>query len=135
MRLAAKLTGWKIDIEGIGGEKEVSVVADDTTTIVTTDDQSLVGGTTDPLDPVDENTDAVEAIEADIDRAVEEESLDGVAVQEPAPDEASLAATDAEADMAEDEAVLGDNQKKMKILIRMSQKKQNEHNVLVATQQ
>lgn len=115
VRLAAKLTGWKIDIEGTGepedseksdrseksedsvSEKSVETkedkgageVSDNTDT--PTDDQNAVSG----ADPV------VAQIEEEIDRATEEESVDGATQPEPTPEQASEAAAVAEADIAE----------------------------------
>jgi N utilization substance protein A len=112
VRLAAKLTGWKIDIEGTGeiaaaavkdaedkakAEKgtdennEDSAPADDTS-----DDTTASVQTDDAL------VQAEAQVEAEIDKAVEEESVDGAIQVEPSDEAQAEAVADAEDDMAED---------------------------------
>ncbi len=90
VRLAAKITGHKIDIEGLG--------------------DGLV------KERFETKEEAVqEAVESEIDKAVEEESVDGAAVTEPTPEESAEAVAVAEEDISKDDAekseevVAGDN--------------------------
>lgn len=93
VRLAAKLTGWKIDIEGTGeGTKEEEKQAFEDGGVSPTSTQVTDEALTEK---------AVEAVEDNIEQAMVEESQDGTAVEEPTPEEAAPAAADAEADMEE----------------------------------
>lgn len=112
VRLAAKLTGWKIDIEGTGESQEArerdekaqeegtkerkeADAADKTS-----DDQAVTpAGVKDEDVKEETTTEAVEHVEEEIDKATEEASIDGATEPEPTPEEASAAAADAEADM------------------------------------
>lgn len=95
VRLAAKLTGWKIDIEGSGEAKDAQQAEIDRSGQVpaATDDQGAAAAAT------------VAEEEKAIDEAVEKESIDGVIQPEPTPEEAVPAAADAEADIAKDEVM------------------------------
>lgn len=104
VRLAAKLTGWKIDIEGTGEpeESERSVKPGDGESV----DQSISESeNSDKLTNRDAETPitdpVVAQVEEEIDRATEEASVDGVTQPEPSLEEASEAAPVAESDMAE----------------------------------
>jgi N utilization substance protein A len=103
VRLAAKLTGYKIDIEGIEepslkdvGTHEDEVQAD------------AVSPATNPQDQTTEETKAKveEKVEEAIDTATVEESADGATQPEPADDEqSSKAAADAEQDIQADKVM------------------------------
>lgn len=131
VRLAAKLTGWKIDIEGSGepqGESNESKESDESKAKTeeekieqkedagasqddaaqTADDQQTVSQTSD-----DTSADAVEEVEKSVDKVMEEESLDGAVVEEPTPEEAAVAAADAEKDMEEAEPAGSGDEKSM----------------------
>lgn len=97
VRLAAKLTGWKIDIEGTGeGENQEKGVeegsAKETTGNDTSDDQNTTAN------PV------VDQIEEEIDKATEGESVDGATEPEPTEEESSAAVADAEADIESEDS-------------------------------
>lgn len=120
VRLAAKLTGWKIDIEGTG------MNSDGTTPEIFRDEKVEERGTdeknedlaadrvSDDKTPTgDENLkaetpkEAVEQVEEAIDEAVAEESADGSTQPEPTAEEASEAAADAETDMSKEDGSVG----------------------------
>lgn len=83
VRLAAKLTGWKIDIEGTGeGTKEVK-------------EDIGAAPITNPV---------VDQVEEEIDKATAEESINGATEPEPSAEEAAPAAAVAEADIAQEDA-------------------------------
>ncbi len=95
VRLAAKLTGWKIDIEGLEAENQPE--------------------TNQPLIEVEAELVKEEAIkeivEEDIDKVMAEESVDGAVVEEPAAEEAKEAVVVAEEDMEkEDQKTKDDNE-------------------------
>ncbi|MBI2022174.1 transcription termination/antitermination protein NusA [Candidatus Daviesbacteria bacterium] len=93
VRLAAKLTGWKIDIEGTGdgtAEQEKQVSEDGSAQAAPADDTAQAA------------SDDVKKVEENIDQAVKEESTDGATEPEPTDEEASKAAADAIKDMAKD---------------------------------
>lgn len=95
VRLAAKLTGWKIDIEGTGEGSEnpfAKVISD----AAAADKEAQAAATSETP------KEAVEKVEAVIDEATKEESIDGATQEEPSPEEASAAVVDAENDMAEE---------------------------------
>lgn len=105
VRLAAKLTGWKIDIEGL--EERVKEGKEAAGKIVEEVAESLEVGI--QPEPTDETSGkegreaAVEGMEEEVTKAEEEESLDGVSVEEPTVEEAAEAAPVAEADIAADD--------------------------------
>ncbi len=107
VRLAAKLTGWKIDIEGTGEnsergtfEKKEAPVAD-----AASDDVSTAPA-------VDDATDSIAAVEQevenDIDAAVKEESADGKVQEEASVEEQNEVVAQAEEDMAADPVMAGE---------------------------
>jgi transcription termination/antitermination protein NusA len=103
VRLAAKLTGWKIDIEGLGGgdkeeEKKESEPG--------SEPEAIAEGTakTEEESVAQASEEVIEKIEENIDQAVEEESLDGAAQPEPSQEEQAKAVDDAETDMAEEDS-------------------------------
>jgi N utilization substance protein A len=105
VRLAAKLTGWKIDIEGTGinadgttPEPRIEAKSDE----VKTDESASAEATADKEVKAEAPTEAIEHVEEAIDEAVKEESIDGATQEEPTSDEAGEAVDDAEADMAAD---------------------------------
>lgn len=92
VRLAAKLTGWKIDIEGLDGPK------------LDKEEESK------PTEEVKETLEddvtkkqVVEEVEKEIDQATEEESIDGAIQPEPSEEEQAKAADDAKKDIGSDE--------------------------------
>lgn len=98
VRLAAKLTGWKIDIVGSGEPKEEGTHEAD---------KENKGMSDQPADlPADDTAQAaqadVEKVEENIDQAVVEASTEGATEEEPTPDQAAEAASDAEADIESD---------------------------------
>ncbi len=100
VRLAAKLTGWKIDIQGTGMlNEEVTAEIDQLAKEASeaSAEGSDLAASDDPAQVAEE---VVEDIEKDVDKAVEEESLDGATQPEPQTD--AKAAADAEKDMEED---------------------------------
>jgi transcription termination/antitermination protein NusA len=100
VRLAAKLTGWKIDIEGLGGDKKEEEEKSQV--------QAEEAGAAEPKDEQEtaaqESAEMVEKVEENIDEAVKEESLDGANQPEPQDAEQAKAVDDAEADIAEEDA-------------------------------
>ncbi len=80
VRLAAKITGWKIDIEG-SGELEPKGEASETENV---------------------EKEVIDDIEKNVDQVMAEESVDGAVVEEPTEAESAPAVAQAEADMAED---------------------------------
>ncbi len=108
VRLAAKLTGWKIDIEGSGEEAELlekekepkteeEKIEQKEDTAAVADDSQI------PDDAAQVAKKDVEKVEEEIDEATEKASLDGATEPEPTPEEAAPAAADAEKDIeAED---------------------------------
>lgn len=107
VRLAAKLTGWKIDIEGLEGEEKVEEsrvespeekIEPEAEKEAKDADVSQAG---DQQGPADDKS-AIETVDENIDQAVEQESLDGATQPEPTAEEAAPAAAVAEADMQED---------------------------------
>lgn len=106
VRLAAKLTGWKIDIEGTGEQKEDTAQAGGgvPADVVSEAADALEAGVqpipTDETAKVEGKIAVVEAVEAGIDKAAEEESINGATQPEPAAEEAGEAAASAEADIA-----------------------------------
>jgi N utilization substance protein A len=99
VRLAAKLTGWKIDIEGTG------MNADGTAPEPRTDQmksEKSEEAKADEAVKAETPTEAVEHVEEAIDEAVKEESLDGATQEEPTVEEAGEAVVDAEKDIASD---------------------------------
>lgn len=121
VRLAAKLTGWKIDIEGLGDtpkeesqessdksqeekpeEKGTDEKNEDVASDKPADDATTPSGVKD--EEVKEETvqEAVENVEEAVDKATEEESVDGSTEPEPTAEEAAPAAADAEKDMSAD---------------------------------
>jgi transcription termination/antitermination protein NusA len=105
VRLAAKLTGWKIDIEGLEEPKtlEEKIEQKDGSTGSTQDDSDTASDDqTSPQTTDDTAQDAVEQVEKDIDQATKEESLDGATQPEPTAEEASEVAAQAEEDIASD---------------------------------
>ena len=115
VRLAAKLTGWKIDIEG-SGEPEIveeagtaekkeepqggTQPADDTKTVpAETAEEGEAKAETEATDPSKTPGEAVaEAVEENITKVAQEESVGGDTEEEPKVDDPKAAA-DAEADM------------------------------------
>ncbi len=90
VRLAAKLTGWKIDIEGTGEPENQSG----------SEVESLKDRSTDT--PTSVNlSESVKAVEENIDQAGAEESQDSAVVEEPTAQEVAPATVDAEADIEE----------------------------------
>ncbi len=85
VRLAARLTGWKIDIEGAGDEKR---------------DEGSVSSIKGEEEKAGEaREEVVKEVEEEIDKATEEESLNNTTEPEPTPEEAAEAAPVAEADI------------------------------------
>lgn len=123
VRLAAKLTGWKIDIEGTGeiaaaaakeaeekaaaekgtDEKNEDIVADGTS-------DDTTAPTTDVNEPTTEETlEAIEKnVEDSIDEAVKEESVDGKTQEEAPVEEQNEAVAQAEVDMESDPVMSGE---------------------------
>ncbi len=98
VRLAAKLTGWKIDIEGTGMNSDGTTPeprenAEEKKSEEVKADEEVKGETP---------SEAVEHVEEAIDGATKEESVDGATQEEPTSEEAGEAVADAEADMAAD---------------------------------
>jgi N utilization substance protein A len=98
VRLAAKLTGWKIDIEGTGMNSDGTTPeprenAEEKKSEEVKADEEVKGETP---------SEAVEHVEEAIDEATKEESVDGATQEEPTSEEAGEAVADAEADMAAD---------------------------------
>ncbi len=93
VRLAAKLTGWKIDIEGTGegSENPFAKAAADAAAEKEKETEAVKSETP---------AEAVENVETAIDEATKEESIDGATQEEPTPEEAATAVDDAEEDMA-----------------------------------
>lgn len=112
VRLAAKLTGWKIDIEGIEeigtteDEKQADdVVSDDKVVQLPPEETSAKEEMNEGVDPEKtEGEEVVEAVEDEITKAVEEESVDGQTQEEPEtdPEAAAQAKADIEAADAEE---------------------------------
>ncbi len=104
VRLAAKLTGWKIDIEGTG------LNADGTTPEPREGSEQMKSDKSDKSEEVKADEDAkaetpseaVEHVAEAIDEATKEESIDGATQEEPTSEEAGKAVADAEKDIAED---------------------------------
>lgn len=98
VRLAAKLTGWKIDIEGTG------MNSDGTTPEPRENAEEKKSEEVKADEEVKAETpsEAVEHVEEAIDEATKEESVDGATQEEPTSEEAGEAVADAEADMAAD---------------------------------
>lgn len=107
VRLAAKLTGWKIDIEGTG------LNADGTTPEPREGSEQMKSDKSDKSDKSEEvkadedakaetPSEAVEHVAEAIDEATKEESIDGATQEEPTSEEAGKAVADAEKDIAED---------------------------------
>ena len=91
VRLAAKLTGWKIDIEGLETEKIEPEVVPEVVTVEPSAEEKA------------ENREkVVEAVEEEVDRVMAEESVDGAVVEEPSDEEAKEAVVVAEEDMEKD---------------------------------
>ncbi|MCL5410043.1 MAG: transcription termination factor NusA [Patescibacteria group bacterium] len=88
VRLAAKLTGWKIDIEGT--EEAGTAEAKETPTQSQAQSQP-------PADTKEEAV--VEEVEKNIDQAASQNSLDQAVVEEPSVEEASESVAQAESDM------------------------------------
>ncbi len=119
VRLAAKLTGWKIDIEGTGENSEENIFTRKTKDEVIeekgTDEKNEDVVKDQPSDDSQQTTDDtatdaskdVEKIEENIDEAIKEESVDGATQSEPTPEEAAPAVADAEKDMEETEKTEG----------------------------
>lgn len=114
VRLAAKLTGWKIDIEGTGedmaevGEGASQTPVPTANKAVEEAEESLEAGQ--QPEPMDETAGkegretVVEGMEEEVDKAMEEEAVvDAGAVQEPTSEEASEAVDQAEKDIEEDQ--------------------------------
>ncbi len=113
VRLAAKLTGWKIDIEGTGeGTAEVKegvsqAPAQAAAEAVEKAEESLEAGT--QPEPTDETAEkegraaVVEGVEEGVTKVEEEESTNGAAPEEPTGEEASEAVAAAEADIEADD--------------------------------
>lgn len=89
VRLAAKLTGWKIDIEGTEAPRQA--------------DQESSGNGKQQTQEIEVGpAEVVKQVEKEIDQATEEESLDGAIEPDPLPQEAASAAADAMADISTD---------------------------------
>lgn len=117
VRLAARLTGWKIDIEGAGepaGTGEVKEAISQA-----------------PAQAV------VEEVEKKIDEATAEEAINGNAVAEPAAEEQAEAAGVAEADIAAEDAQSGETEKEKlaENLGSVDESKDAERGDVVATDQ
>jgi len=94
VRLAARLTGWKIDIEGLEDlreqkEAEIEKLKEEK------------AKEPDAEEEAENRKEVVEAVEEEIDKAVTEESVDNAIESEPTAEEAAPAAAQAEADMEE----------------------------------
>ncbi len=137
VRLAAKLTGWKIDIEGTGESNDRAPFSKDKqenakeSEAKEDEDKKVEEGTKEDIEakstadssagddsssPQSNTTDdaleeAEAQVEANIDKAVEEESLDGATQSEPTAAAQAEAASDAEADMEADPVMNEENQK------------------------
>ncbi len=120
VRLAAKLTGWKIDIEGTGDSPEAkeraaaAEAAKEKGTDEKSEDTEVVAeaASDDTKAPVEDPIAEVEAdVEEAIDTAVEEESLDGATQPEPTEEAQAEAAADAEADIEADPEMNADENK------------------------
>lgn len=106
VRLAAKLTGWKIDIEGLDGpkvEKEASVEKLEETSQAEEKDPKSSEVAAETLEDDVTKKQVVEEVEEQIDQATEEESIDGAIQPEPSEEDQAKAATDAEKDINSDE--------------------------------
>lgn len=131
VRLAAKLTGWKIDIEGTGPSfTEVAEDKEGTKEIKEGVSKAPAQAVADALEEADEAIEAgdqplpkdetaategregvVEKVEEEIAKAAEEESLDGAIVEEPMAEEVVAAAPVAEADIVEEDAKSEESEK------------------------
>lgn len=115
VRLAAKLTNCKIDIEGTGegtGEAKealqsapAAAVADAVEDAQKDEEAGLQPMPTDETSEKEGRASAVEGMEEEIDKATEEESLNGATQPEPSAEEAAAAASVAEEDIAADDKV------------------------------
>lgn len=131
VRLAAKLTGWKIDIEGAGeglptagqGTAEVKegvsqAPADVVAKVVEETEKELESGeqpiSTDETAEKEGRAAVVEGIEKEVDKATEEESLDGATQPEPTAEEAAETAVVAEEDIAKADQEEKENQEPKK---------------------
>lgn len=96
VRLAAKLTGWKIDIEGLETESQ-SVIEQPVTKI----EPEVVQEIAQPANTEETTTmeAVVEEVEAEVDKVMAEESIDGAIVEEPTTEETKEAVVVAEEDM------------------------------------
>lgn len=113
VRLAARLTGWKIDIEGAGeGTAEVKegvsqAQSQTTADAVTQSEEGLEVGdqpeSTDEAAQKERRQAVVEGVEEEITKAEAEEAQDGVAPEEPTPEETAEAVDQAEADIAKED--------------------------------
>lgn len=135
VRLAAKLTGYKIDIQGLEEQKkeEKQAVAE----VVKEAQEAIEAGVQPEL--TDETADkegrasAVEGIEERITKAEEEESQDGAAPEEPSSEEAKEAAAVAEADIAADDANEPEKEKLAENLGSIQETEDSERGDIVAT--
>ncbi len=108
VRLAAKLTGWKIDIEGTG---DGVAKPDDKGTDEKNEDSAPQDDTSDDTKVADDTLEAVEKdVENDIDEAVKEESVDGHIQEEVSVEEQNEAAAQAEEDMESDPVMSGEEE-------------------------
>lgn len=105
VRLAAKLTGWKIDIEGTGegteSRSQNQELNEDKGTDEKNEDVSADAASDDNTASADPLVEAEAQVEETIDEAVREESVDGQVQEEPSLEAQSEAAADAEEDMEE----------------------------------
>lgn len=112
VRLAARLTGWKIDIEGLGeagghgtGEKKEGISQAPVTTV------QDVTVELDAEEKAENREKVVKQVEEEIDKTVEEESSDNATEPEPTPAEAAPAAAQAEDDIKKDDKLKADDGK------------------------
>lgn len=136
VRLAAKLTGWKIDIEGIEEKEKPGAIAQ----AVKEADVNLKAGI--QPEPMDETAkkegraSAVEGVEEGVSNAMAEESVNGASVEEPTEEEQLAqpqAGATAEADIAADDQA-GEEEKLEENLGSFEEDKDKQRGDLLATE-
>lgn len=134
VRLAAKLTGYKIDIEGMGEgaaeAKEIKKVMEETKEALEVGEQPIP---TDETVKVEGRTAVQEKVEEEIDQAVKEESLEGAVEPEPTSEEAAGAVVQAEEDIAKNDEGKEREKLEKEDLGSMEETKDTERGSLIAT--
>lgn len=112
VRLAAKLTGWKIDIEGTG--EDIAEVGEGASfaPVQAADDKVQPTAVEEKADKEGREA-VVEGMEQEVDKAMEEEAtVDAGAVQEPDSEETAEAVDQAEKDISQDQSETDGSDKK-----------------------